>query len=323
MAIAVACLGLGLTACTPATPAASGADPAASASEQTQTQTVETVTVKDATGVDVTVPYQPKKVVALMSSYLQAWQLAGGEVVGTTNDSVKERDFDLPESVMLTDTMRPSAEDIMALDPDFVILSGSLSYHVDAAAVLEKAGIPVYKAQIDTFDQYLDALKAFTTITGRDDLYTQNGTDVQADIDAVKAQLPANLADESFLFLRATSSKLRAQVDGYVAVDILNEFGLENVASNGEPAGEQLLDDLSLEGIITANPKWIFIETHGDLEGAEALLDQELRSNPAWASLDAVVNDRVVMLPVDLFHFKPNNRWNEAYQYLLDTLVAE
>lgn len=33
--------------------------------------------------------------------------------------------------------------------------------------------------------------------------------------------------------------------------------------------------------------------------------------------------DRYIVLPKDLFHYKPNNRWGESYQYLGEILYPE
>ena len=45
--------------------------------------------------------------------------------------------------------------------------------------------------------------------------------------------------------------------------------------------------------------------------------------NPAWQSLSAVQNGRYVILPGELFHYKPNKRWGESYEYLADILYPE
>ena len=44
----------------------------------------------------------------------------------------------------------------------------------------------------------------------------------------------------------------------------------------------------------------------------DAVLEQ-----PAWQSLTAVKNGDYAYLPKDLFQFKPNARWDEAYRYLI------
>ena len=58
-------------------------------------------------------------------------------------------------------------------------------------------------------------------------------------------------------------------------------------------------------------------------EAALQSVQDMLMSNPAWAGLSAVKNDRYVVLPKDLFHLKPNDRWGESYEMLADILYGE
>lgn len=38
---------------------------------------------------------------------------------------------------------------------------------------------------------------------------------------------------------------------------------------------------------------------------------------------DAVKNNRVITLDPKLFQYKPNNNWDQAYQFLYDALYSE
>ena len=52
-------------------------------------------------------------------------------------------------------------------------------------------------------------------------------------------------------------------------------------------------------------------------------MGRQTTQNPAWAQLDAVKNDRVVTLDPQLFQYKPNAQWDQAYQVLFDALYGE
>ena len=77
-----------------------------------------------------------------------------------------------------------------------------------------------------------------------------------------------------------------------------------------------LLTDLSLETIVTEDPDYIFVLTMGDESAAMSYLDSYIESNPAFASLSAVKNGNLEILPKELFHYKPNNKWDKSYEYL-------
>ena len=55
---------------------------------------------------------------------------------------------------------------------------------------------------------------------------------------------------------------------------------------------------------------------------ALASLAEHLQSGPAWAGLTAVKEGRCFVLPKDLFHYKPCERWGESYHQLAEMLYG-
>ena len=96
---------------------------------------------------------------------------------------------------------------------------------------------------------------------------------------------------------------------------MLKELGTDNIAEKAP----LLLDGLSFEEVLTNQPDYVFISTMGNEEAARAYMDSVL-AEETWQSLDAVREGRVAYLPKDLFQYKPNARWAEAYRYLADLL---
>ena len=81
---------------------------------------------------------------------------------------------------------------------------------------------------------------------------------------------------------------------------------------------------MSLEAIIAADPDYIFLTIMGTSdEKALSYMASHFESNPAWNGLTAVKEGRYMLLPKDLFHYKPNARWGESYAYLADILYPE
>lgn len=123
------------------------------------------------------------------------------------------------------------------------------------------------------------------------------------------------------LFIRAGSkysaTKAKTAENNFVCV-MLKELGTYNIAENAPV----LLDGLSQEEILMENPDYIFISTMGKEEAARAYMDSVLQEE-AWQHLDAVKEGRYAYLPKELFQFKPNKRWGEAYRYLADLLYPK
>ena len=99
---------------------------------------------------------------------------------------------------------------------------------------------------------------------------------------------------------------------------MLKELGTYNIAENAPV----LLDGLSQEEILLENPDYIFYFHHGQGGGRKSLYGQRPPGRGLAAS-DAVREGRYAYLPKDLFQFKPNKRWGEAYQYLADLLYPK
>ena len=99
---------------------------------------------------------------------------------------------------------------------------------------------------------------------------------------------------------------------------MLDELGTTNIADTST----SLLDSLSIEYILREQPDFIFISVMGD-ESASRKYVSELFSSDAWRELDAVKNGAYAFLPKDMFHYKPNARWDAAYMYLADLLESE
>ena len=119
------------------------------------------------------------------------------------------------------------------------------------------------------------------------------------------------------LFLRAYSSGAKAKAKEHIVCDILSDLGAVNIAASET----SLLENLSLEVIAREDPDFIFVVTMGsDETAAIARLEETLFSQPLWQSLSAMEEGRLVYLPKDLFHYKPNARWAEAYRYVFDIL---
>ena len=236
-----------------------------------------------------------------------------------------EREFADEEARLVDDGAGKTINNelLLSYQPDFVICSADLEEQVKTAEFLRKNGIAAAVFHVESFDDYLHMLQICTDITQKPDNYETYGVAVQKQIqDLLSASSPTDgEAPLRILFVRAGSkysaTKAKTAENNFVCV-MLKELGTYNIAENAPI----LLDGLSLEEIVTENPDYIFISTMGDEEAAKAYMDSVLQQD-AWQHLDAVRAGRYAYLPKDLFQFKPNKRWGEAYQYLADLLYPK
>ena len=83
----------------------------------------QSVTVTDDLGREVTVS-NPQRVVACMGSFAGAWQLAGGTLVGASDDAFAHYVVDSATVAGVGKSTALNLESILDLDPDFVIMTG-------------------------------------------------------------------------------------------------------------------------------------------------------------------------------------------------------
>ncbi len=262
----------------------------------------------------------PQRVVCLYGSYAEAWALAGGAPVGVTEDAVSERGMELGDGVQIIGTTKiPNLELILALDPDLVIASADLAAQVDACEALEAAGVPCAAFRVDTYRDYARQMEIFAGLTGRSDLYEAQIPPMVAEIERIIAEAQTHEAP-TVLLIRAYSTGVKAKGADNLAGVMLRDLGCDNIADR-QPS---MLEELTLESIVTEDPDFIFVSVMGsDEDAALASLDATLGQNPAWQALDAIQNGRMYVLPKDLFHYKPNARWSESYAYLSNLLFGE
>lgn len=270
----------------------------------------------DDLGREVTVE-SADRVACLLGSFTDTWLLAGGDVIAAVDDSWDNQKLHLDESVVnLGSSMNPDIEPIIASAPDFVIASGQTKGQLELEEQLEQAGIAVAYFNVSNFDEYLHMLDICTDITGRKDLYEENGLKVSEEIEEVVKR--ADGSAPTVLYLRASSTSVKAKgSSGSVGSEILYQLGCVNIADSDD----SLLEELSMEAIIAADPDYIFVVPYGnDMDAAMQIIDEQLLKNPAWTSLTAVRNGNYYVLDKELYHLKPNARWGEAYKGLADIL---
>ena len=218
-------------------------------------------------------------VVAVSKSIGDLWLLSGGELAGMTEDGMDLEGISENTEVIGTVT-NPSLEAIAALSPDMVLLSGELPTHKKLAEELESRGISPRMISVNSFSDYDGVIKEFTEMTGREDCYKKNVTDVKERIDQIlQSASEKELKKGTYLALRVSATKNKALKDDYFACEIFNAFA-----------------------------------------EAQESFAEAFSGKPVWQELAAVRNGCVYMLPKDYFQYKPNARWDEAYQYVMELL---
>lgn len=261
----------------------------------------------------------PGKAAALIGSFADIWLLSGGDLAAAANDSWDSLSLPLGEQVVnLGSITEPDVESLIMAQPDLVLASVNTDADLALEDILVQAGIQVAYFSVSDFEGYLHMLDICTKLTGRRDLYEENGLKVREEIRQVRERVDGSAP--SVLFLRASASSVKAKgSEGNVCGEMLADLGCINIADSED----SLLEDLSMEAIIAADPDYIFVTTQGsDQEAAMENIEQLLLQDPAWSTLTAVKEGRYYVLDKRLYNLKPNARWGEAYRGLADILYG-
>lgn len=280
----------------------------------------ETLTILDARGNKVTIKKKPKRVIPMQITLLELWYLSGGEAVARTSakSNIPEQALNLPE---VGTTTIPNIELLLAVQPDLVILNSTSDSHVEMAPILEENNISYFYTgtSLNPYESIMETLYLFSTITEDDEAFEQNAIQIEKGVNQVIAKTKGKKSP-TVLILFGSSRTVRCELKNGLVGDMCNRLGAKNVI-DFEIKGESKID-FSLETVIEHDPDYILISVMGDLDKVKNKISKDIESNEAWRSLTAVKEGRVYYLPPDLYMYKPNERYPEAFEGLYDILYS-
>lgn len=281
--------------------------------------------VTDSTGREVEIPTHPKRVILLNASHLDLYYYAGGKETDTIvgkptsealSDEVEEGTKDIKQIGVIHN---PSVETILKLQPDLVI-GVNVPFHQQLIPTLEKANIPVLIKSLDTYEDVIDTLGFYGELTGKEEIAQAKIKEIEADYKKAIARAEGKTAPRSLIIWGTTDSFSMATSKSF-AGDLLKRLGGNNIADNVDSvAKDSGFIPLGMEYIATQDPERIFIVTHGDVDAVKNSINENLGQNPLWQDISAVKNDRVYVLPYQLFAVNPGTNIAKAINILADNL---
>ncbi|MDD4780665.1 MAG: ABC transporter substrate-binding protein [Tissierellia bacterium] len=281
----------------------------------------EDVTFENLDGEEIIIKKNPQRVVVLQNSLLEIWDQAGGTVVGR----VEESEDKIVENAMSAEVVgkmgAPSLEKILSLQPDLVIAAISYTAQREMIPTLIQNGIQVIESDIDLLEDYYKTVRIFTAITGREDLYEKHVNDIQKKVDEIVAKAPED-KNYTAAIMFATAKSITVRDSNTMVGEMIKDLNVVNISDSSDIGDDT--KTFSIEKILQEDPDFIFVQTMGsDLEKITERLKSEALDNPAWASLTAVKEGRYIVLSKDLYLYKPNDRYPEAYEGLAKMIYPE
>lgn len=282
------------------------------------------IVVLDDAGRTVQVPKKPSSTVFLLNSFLDLWYAMGGKAVARV--SGEERIPPEAEALPILGTLASvDLEQLIALEPDLVLLSSSKESHQNFLTVLENNDIPALALEVFGYHDTLRILDLFARINGRPDLFKEVALGMAEEIEGFISRIPEE-NNPSVVILFATSKSVTVETPYTSTGEMVSMLKARNIVDSSE---EQMIFatnnriPFSIENIVAADPDYILVSLMGDEEKARQALEKEIQANPAWNNLTAIKEGRLVFLPKKWFVYKPGMEMLDALQYLAEILYPE
>ncbi|MGM9539239.1 ABC transporter substrate-binding protein [Anaerovibrio sp.] len=274
------------------------------------------VQVTDSTGRQVEVPAHPERVVILNASNVDLYVAAGGgsSIVGKASSqayspAVQEATAGASEVGIIHS---PSLETIVSLKPDLVI-GTNVPFHQGLIPTLEKAGIPLYINELNSFEDIYNTLELFGRWTGKEEVAGERIKALQAERQELTEAVSGRTPPRSLVIFGSPDSFSMATGRTF-AGSLIGQLGGGNIADTLE--NDSAYIPLSMEYLAKENPEVIFIIMMGNPQQMEEKIHKDLEASPAWAETSAVKNGRVHILPYNLFTVNPGVQAADAMKLL-------
>ncbi|AWP27625.1 ABC transporter substrate-binding protein [Paenibacillus glucanolyticus] len=278
------------------------------------------ITFQDSTGRTITLKEQPKRVVVLSPEFLDLLYAVGGKAAGrmeASGVSIPEE----AESVSSVGTVSQiNLEQVVALSPDLVI--GQPRFHKELVQSLESSGIPVALMSLSDYEDMKSKAEWMSRIAGTVEQLPAKLQALDDRVNDILAKLPGE--SPTFINLNVTPGGISIQKDGTSGLEIAKMLGLTNAAGELEASpNSPTTSPYSMETLVKQNPDYVFMIIHGQKAVGDKKIQEELESNPAWSSLGAVKNQKVIVVPSNLFLTNPGLHYDEALVYLAKLIYPE
>lgn len=266
----------------------------------------------DAIGNTITFDAPPATIATLNPGELDILLKLGANVVGRSEMSgeLSEEVASIPE---LGNVHNPSFEQIAAVNPDVLIVPPSFMQY---ASNIEGQGTKVIYSNADSIDEILDSVTMIGQLLQKED----EAAAINKTIEEKIASIHAKSGVRTLLVYGAPGTYLAA-LNNSLSGDILMKSGGENIAADFKAEDKYpQYASLSPELIMERDPEVIMLLTHSDPKAVKAGFEKQMSDSAAWSGLDAVKNDRVYILPAELFGNNPGTKIIDALDYMITTL---
>lgn len=272
----------------------------------------EKIEVTDLSGRKVIFDKVPESFATLSMGDMNIIHALGGKIVGRPDAKIT-----LPEDIkkvqVIGNAHQPNFEQIASLKPDVLIANNGFQKNVPT---VEGQGTKVMISSTNSVQDILKNIELYGTIMKKEDKAKELNQKITNQMKTYEKK-----SDVKALLVYGAPGTYLAALPTSLSGDILEKTGGKNIAADFPEMKEYpQYAQLSVERIIEANPDVIYLITHGDPNSVKKAFEGEMMKNEAWKNLDAVKQNRVVILPTGLFGSNPGTKVTEAMDFMYKSI---
>ncbi|MGG0121659.1 ABC transporter substrate-binding protein [Bacillus paranthracis] len=272
----------------------------------------EKIEVTDLSGRKVIFDKVPESFATLSMGDMNIIHALGGKIVGRPDAKIT-----LPEDIkkvqVIGNAHQPNFEQIASLKPDVLIANNGFQKNV---STVEGQGTKVMISSTNSVQDIQKNIELYGTIMKKEDKAKELNQKITNQMKTYEKK-----SDVKALLVYGAPGTYLAALPTSLSGDILEKTGGKNIAADFPEMKEYpQYAQLSVERIIEANLDVIYLITHGDPKSVKKAFEGEMMKNEAWKNLDAVKQNRVVILPPDLFGSNPGTKVTEAMDFMYKSI---
>ncbi len=266
-------------------------------------------------GEKLSIKKNPKRVIIITNPLLGIWYFAGGKAMGKIRGKIN-----VPpqaQKLELVGTLgHPNLEKIISLKPDLVIMSTHKHGQGKLIPFLKEGKIPYLALSYNNYHDFLVISDLFCRLNNNP-RGLQKIEEIKSEVKNIIARCPEN--KQLSLITFASANGITAELpqgDTGMILEMLRGNNITQIS----PLKRGTRVEMSIEKITEMNPDVMFVKQHGK---SEKRLRDFLHSNTSLKSIKAMKNNRLYFLPRELFLYKPNERYPDAFMYMAKILYPK
>ncbi|PFF15553.1 iron-hydroxamate ABC transporter substrate-binding protein [Bacillus cereus] len=272
----------------------------------------EKIEITDLSGRKVTFDKVPESFATLSMGDMDIIHALGGKIVGRPDTKLTLPD-ELKKAQVIGNAHQPNFEQIASLKPDVLVANNGFQKNVPT---VEGQGTQVIISSANSVQDIQKNIELYGTVMKKEDKAKEINQKMNDQMKKYEKK-----SDAKALLVYGAPGTYLAALPTSLSGDILEKTGGKNIASDFPETKEYpQYAQLSVERIIEANPDVIYLITHGDPKSVKKAFEGEMMKNEAWKNLEAVKQNRVVILPPDLFGSNPGTKVTEAMDFMYKSI---